>query len=548
MNEEFDYVIVGSGGGSFCAALAMRAAGKSVAILEKLDKVGGTTAVSGGVMWIPDNRYMHAEGIPDSQQNALTYLDAVIGDDPSTPGTSHARRAKYVEAAPRMVDFLVEQGIQLRRVPSWPDYYPGEGESVPGRTVVSELFDLNKLGPWKKRLQPGFLPLAAYLEEAMQLPNMKRSKPAKKTLFRILGRTIGNRLRGRHLATAGQALQGQMLHAALAAGADVRTDAGVKQLLTEGNRVTGVSIEKDGEDWTIGARLGVLINAGGFSRNQQMRDQYIPHTSAEWTLTAAGDTGEMLVEGQRIGAALAQMNQRVGNPMTILPDGKPSIVHGDLAKPHAILVDQTGQRFMSEAASYVEVCKGILARQEQAPCIPSWLVVDSQFMETYMLAGSMAGAKKPKAWTESGFLRQGATIEELATACELDPAALAATVERFNGFARAGRDEDFHRGDHVYHDWLGDPLDENSPTLGALEKGPFYAIPVYPGDVGTYGGMVTDTEARVLREDGSVIEGLYATGVSTASVMGGNAPGAGASIGPSLTWAWVAANHALGAN
>ncbi len=547
MNETFDYVIVGSGGGSFAAALVMRAAGKSVLILEKLDKVGGTTAVSGGVMWIPNNRFMREAGVSDSREQAIEYMDAVIRDGDDLPGTGHARREKYVDACVEMLEFLIAQGLKFRRIPSWPDYYPGPGESVPGRTVVSELFDLNQLGDWKDRLQPGFLPLAAYLEEAMQMPNLKRNWAGKKALFTILGRTIGNRLRGRHLTTAGQALQGQMLNAALKAGVEVRTNASVEALLEENGRVSGVRLQQDGTEQTIAATLGVLVNAGGFSRNQQMRDQYIPNTSAEWTVTPMGDTGEMLLEGQRHGAALAQMSQRIGNPMTLLPDGKPAIVHGDMAKPHSIVVDLTGQRYMSEAASYVEVGKAMLARQATTPATPSWLVFDSQFINTHMLAGSMPGSKKPKAWTESGFLRSGDTIAALANACDLDPATLEATVERFNGFARNGKDEDFGRGSHVYHDWLGDPLDA-SPTLGALEQGPFYAIRVYPGDVSTFGGMVTDCDARVLREDGSVIEGLYATGTSTASVMGENAPGAGASIGPSLTWGYVAARHALAAD
>ncbi len=545
MNENFDFVVVGSGGGAFSAALTLRAAGKSVVVLEKLDKVGGTTAVSGGVMWIPNNRYMKEAGVSDSREQAIEYMDAVIGDSEDTPGTSHARREKYVDASVEMLEFLVGQGLRFRRIPSWPDYYPGPGESVPGRTVISELFDLNQLGEWKERLQPGFLPLAAYLEEAMELPNMKRNWTGKKTLFKVLGRTIGNRLRGRHLATAGQALQGQMLHAALQAGVEVRTGAAVEELIEENGRVTGVKVLLDGQAREIGAGLGVLLNAGGFSHNQQMRDQYVPHTSAEWTLTPPGDTGEMLLEGQRHGAALAQMDQRIGNPMTLLPNGKPAIVHGDMAKPHSIVVDQQAQRYMSEAASYMEVGKAMLAHHDNAPAIPSWMVVDSQFIDTYMLAGSMAGSKKPKEWTESGFLKSGESIEALASQCGLDPAALKATVDRFNAFARAGKDEDFGRGSHVYHGWLGDPLEAQSPTLGAVEKGPFYAIKVYPGDVSTFGGLLTDCDARVLREDSSVIEGLYATGTTTASVMGKNAPGAGASIGPSLTWGYVAARHAL---
>ncbi len=547
MNETFDFVIVGSGGGSMCAALVMRAAGKSVLLLEKTDLLGGTTAISGGVMWIPNNRFLAAEGIEDSPEQAMAYLDAVVGDHDDTPGATRVRRRAYVDQAPQMVDFLVNQGISLRRVPSWPDYCKAPGECEPGRTVVSELFDINQLGEWKQKLRPGFLPVPAYLEEAMQLPDMKRSWASKKILARIIGRTLASRLRGRHLATAGQALQGQMLHAALQAGVDIRTQAGVKQLVVEGDRVTGVVIDRDGTDWQIAARSGVLLNAGGFSRNQGMRDRYIPGTSAEWTLTAPGDTGEMIEEAIRIGAAIAQMEERVGNPLAFPPGKSPAepvVVHGDLAKPHSILVDQTGERYMREACSYVEVSRGILQRNGEAPAIPSWLVLDSRFLATYPLAGDMRGRKKPKAWFEQNFLRRGDTLAELATACDIDPARLAATVERFNGLVRSGRDEDFGRGDHAYDRWLGDALHQPSPTLGTIEQGPFYAIPVYPGDVSTFGGVVTDEHARVLREDGSVIPGLYATGTCTASVMGRGCPGAGASIGPSFTWGYVAANHA----
>lgn len=546
MNERFDFVVVGSGGGSMCAALVMRRAGLSVLVLEKTDLVGGTTALSGGVMWIPDNPFMQAAGIEDSPARATAYLDAVVGDSASTPGASRARRHVYVEQAPAMVNFLVSEGIALRRLPSWPDYYDAPGESVPGRTVVSELFDLKRLGEWKDRLRPGFLAVPANLDEAMQLPYMKRSWPAKKTLARIIGRTLASRLSGKHLVTAGQALQAQMLHRALGAGADIRVNAGVRQLIVENGRVTGVVIDKDGADWRIGARRGVLINAGGFSRNQRMLDKYIPATKTEWTTTAPGDTGEMMEEAARIGAALAQMDARVGNPMALPPGEprKPVVVQGDMAKPHSIVVDQTGVRYMRESASYMQIGQAMLARNAVAPAVPSWLVVDSQYLEKYMLAGSMPGAKKPRAWTETNFLRSGSSIDALAAACEIDAARLRETIERFNGFARQRRDEDFQRGDHVYSRWLGDALDDASPTLGTIEKGPFYAIQVYPGDVSTFGGILTDEYARALRDDGSVINGLYATGTSTASVMGYVAPGAGGSIGPSFTWGYVAAKHA----
>ncbi len=548
MDETFDFVVVGSGGGSMCAALVMRAAGKSVLVLEKTAQVGGTTAISGGVMWIPDNRFMRSAGVDDSRDKAIAYLDAVVGDHEDTPGASRERRLAYVQESPMMIDFLVSQGIRLRRIPSWPDYHAAPGESVPGRTVVSELFDINQLGEWKSRLRPGFLPLAANLDEARELPNFKRSWASKKIIARVIGRTIASRVAGKHLVTAGQALQGQMLHAALEAGADIRINAGAKQLVVENGRVTGVAIEKSNAQWRIGARCGVLLNAGGFARNQRMLDSYIPGTSTEWSNTAQGDTGEMIEEGLRIGAAIAQMDERIGSPMA-LPPGDPPVkpgMQGDMSKPHTIVVDQSGERYMRESCSYMDIARAMRERDRLSPAVPSWMVLDSQYMDTYMLAGTMPGAKKPKPWFEEQFLRRGDTLDELATACSMDPAKLRNSVERFNRFVRKGWDEDFHRGEHAYDQWLGDSLHQPSPTLGSIEKAPFFALPVYPGDVSTFGGLVTDVHARVLREDGSAIPGLYATGTSTASVMGRGSPGAGASIGPSFTWGYVAARHAIG--
>ncbi|MFA5941601.1 MAG: FAD-dependent oxidoreductase [Sinimarinibacterium sp.] len=548
--QNFDFVIVGSGGGSMCAALALRAAGKRVLIVEKTGLVGGTTAISGGVMWIPANRYMKQAGIADSADQAMAYLDAVIGDRADMPGAARARRRSYVEQAPRMIDFLVNQGIRLRRIPSWPDYYDAPGASVPGRTVVSELFDIRQLGEWKARLRPGFLPLPANLDEAMQLPLIKRSWPAKKVLARVLGRAIADKLRGRQRVTAGQALQGQMLHAALKAGVEIQLNAAVSQLVVENGRVAGVIVGSDAGDRRIGAQLGVLINAGGFSRNQRMLDRHIPGTLASWSSTIEADTGEMIEEGLRIGAAAAQLAERIGMQIA-LPPGNREIgikagMQNDICKPHAIAVDQTGVRYARESSSHPEFSERMLERNKLAPAVPSWMVFDSQYLRTYMLAGTMPGAKKPQAWTDENFLRRGDTLEALAAACAIDGATLRATVDRFNGFVRQGRDEDFHRGDSAYDRWVGDPLHAPSNTLGMIEEGPFYAVQLYPGDVGTFGGLVTDAHARVLRPDGSAIPGFYATGTSTASVMGGVEPGPGGSIGPSFTWAYVAALHALG--
>jgi 3-oxosteroid 1-dehydrogenase len=243
------------------------------------------------------------------------------------------------------------------------------------------------------------------------------------------------------------------------------------------------------------------------------------------------------------------MDKRLGNENALPPGatGMKPVMQGAVSKPHNIVVDKSGVRYMAEACSYIEFCERVMARNKTSPAVPSWMILDSQHIKKYGLAGARAGSKKLKAWTESGFVRSGATIEELAKSCDIDPATLRATVDRFNGFARTGNDEDFHRGDWIYHQWLGDPYHTPSQTLGTIEVGPFYAIEIYPGDVSTLGGVVTDAQGRVLRADGSAIPGLYATGTSAATVMAGDSPGAGASIGPSFTWGYIAAKHAANA-
>lgn len=549
-DEQFDFVVVGSGGGSMCAGLVMRAAGKSVLILEKTPLVGGTTARSGGVMWIPNNPFMKRDGVADSLEQATTYLDTIVGDHADTPGASRARRHAYLVEGPQMVDFLVKQGLKLTRISYWPDYYDEKpGGSEQGRTVVAELFNANELGAWKDRLRPNFLALYAPLDEVLKLPHVKRSWNSKYLAVKLVLRTVAAKLTGKHLVTAGGALQGRMLQASLKAGTEIRTESPVSELIVENGAVRGVVTLKDGKPHRVGARMGVLVNAGGFSHNQPMRDQYQPGTQSEWSQTIEGDTGEMILEMMRHGAAIAQMEEMVGNQLTIPPgmenEAIKPVVQGLTAAPHAILVDQSGVRYMNESGSYMAYCKGMLERNRQVPAVPSWAVFDSQFISDYMLAGTMPGSSKPESWFKEGYLRKADTIEALAQLIKIDPAALRATVDRFNGFVAKDHDDDFQRGARAYDRFLGDPYHKPNASLGTINKGPFYAIPVLPGDVGTYGGVVTDDKARVLREDGSVIPGLYATGISTASVMGRVYPGAGASVGPSFVWGYIAAKRAL---
>lgn len=550
VDEAFDLVIVGSGGGAMCAAVTACSMGLKPIILEKTPLLGGTTAKSGGILWIPNNRFMREDGIEDSTEKAMRYLDAVVGDHNDTPGATHERRLAYVTQAPRMIDFLVEQGIKLGRHPFWPDYYDDLPGGVPeGRTVYAELFDAGELGEARKLLRPNFVPVPVKPREMWDLPLYRTTMAGKKAMAKVALRMAAAKVTGRKWANNGAALQGRMLKRALDLGVEVRVNAGVERLVADASgRIVAVAATIEGAARTIGARHGVLINAGGFAHNQRMRDLYQPGTCSEWSATCEGDTGEMIEEMMRHGAAIAQMEEMVGNQATMPPGAtEPALVVTELTKPHAIVVDSSGQRYTNESQSYMAFCQAMLARDHEVPAVPSWMVFDSRFMAKYIVAGTLPGTKKPKAWFDEGFLVKADTISGLAQACGLDPGRLSATVERFNGFVRQGVDPDFGRGEREYDRFVGDKAHKPSATLGTLEVGPFYAYRLVPGDVGTYGGVVTDVNARVLREDGTPIAGLYATGTSTASVMGRAYPGAGASVGPSFVWGYVAARHAGGA-
>ena len=409
--------------------------------------------------------------------------------------------------------------------------------------MIAELFNVNELGEDKKRFRPNAMEIMAPLDDLLKLQYVNKSWESKWIAVKMVTRTIFAKLTGKHYVLAGGALQGRMFQASLKAGVEFLTDTPVTELIVEDGAVKGIVMLKNGKPCRVGARLGVLVNAGGFSHNQAMRDQYQPGTQAKWTNTAEGDTGEMIVEMMRHGAAIGQMEEMVGNQMSFPPgtenDPVKPVVQGVTAAPHCILVDQSGVRYMNEGGSYMAYCKGMLERNREVPAVPSYAIMDHQFMKQYMLAGTLPGSKKPANWFTSGFLKRADSIEELSALINVAPEALRGTVDRFNGFVAKNHDDDFNRGDRAYDKWLGDPFHEKNPSLGSISEGPFYAMAVVPGDVGTYGGVVTDSSARVLREDGSVIEGLYATGISTASSMGRVYPGAGASVGPSFVWGYV---------
>jgi 3-oxosteroid 1-dehydrogenase len=346
-----------------------------------------------------------------------------------------------------------------------------------------------------------------------------------------------------------------MLEMTLKRNIPIFTGFGTHRLIEEGGRVVGVEGTYQGRQVVVGGRLGVLMNTGGFARNEELRQKYQRKPiSAKWTNANPGDTGEMMEDAIRLGAETENLDTAVWVPSSLNPDltlpagatGKngepyPFMHNGDIGAPHIIMVDKNGQRYVNEANSYMELGE----KMYEHGAIPTFAVFDQRHMKWYPWGSMMPGAKPVKQWLESGFLVKADTIAELAAKAGIDPTGLAAQVERFNGFARTGIDEEFHKGERQYDRLRGDPTIKPNVCLGEISQAPFYAIRMYPADVGTFGGLVTDECARVLRNDSSIIEGLYAAGNCTSSVMGRSYPGAGASISPSFTFGYIAVKDML---
>jgi 3-oxosteroid 1-dehydrogenase len=537
-----DVVIIGSGGGSVPAALLCRDAGLEPLIIEKTDVFGGSTAISGGVLWIPNHPLQAPEGVADSAKLAREYMDAVIG--PETKGSSRRRRDAFLNGGPRLIEYLASKGIPFIRCEGWSDYYDDmPGGCARGRSLMVPLFDATRLGKkWGSLLRRGpvALPLQGTEGWRLQIPY---SFDGLRAAASIAWRVAWQRLRGSELLPVGMALQGRMLEAALKAEIPIIFGASVSELEFRDGRVGTVHVSVNGETRSIEARHGIIINAGGFSHNRHMRHRYMPKPwSPKWTNANPGDTGELIELAQTLGAATDALEEAIWLPSSEQPDGSLAWHVYDIAKPHCIIVDKLGTRFMNEGESYMAKGKAMYTHH----AVPCYAIFDDNHRRKYMWSVTFPG-KPPRDWIESGYMKVADTIHELAAACDIDSAGLESTVDRFNRFARVGKDDDFNRGARQYDRIFGDRRVKPNPALGPIEQGPFYAVKIVPGDVGTCGGIVTDEYARVLREDSSPIEGLYATGNSTASVMGGFYPGAGASIAGSFVFGWLAAEHIIAA-
>ncbi|MFI5807061.1 FAD-dependent oxidoreductase [Streptomyces sp. NPDC051561] len=541
-DHTYDVVVVGSGAAGMAAALTARLRGLSALVVEKTDKYGGSTALSGGAIWVPTNFHLDDAGLGDTRAKARAYLDATVGDR-----VPEARKEAYLDHGPRMVrEFHDRTDVRFMYTPGYSDYFPeAMGGMAQGRSIEPRIADLKDLGPLAKDMRRAGLPtygltLTSY--DFRYVNMIGRTWAGRKASLRVGSRAVRALVTGKKLLSLGEALIARLRLSLKKEGADMWLSAPLTGFVREdGGRVTGVTVTRDGREVTVRAKGGVVLASGGFSHHQELREKYLPGpTSTEWTHASEGQTGDALQLGEELGAATDLLDKVWGAPSVCPPGEKGFFLVADRGIPGMVIVNAAGTRYANEAAPYHQFVDAMYeADKEEATTVPSWLILDARSKSRYLFAGLFPGQPFPKSWTESGFLKKAATVEQLAALIRAP--GLPAAVRRFNKQAENGKDEDFGRGDSVYDRYYGDPTLPN-PNLAPLEKGPFYAIPVHPGDIGTKGGLVTDADARVLREDGSVIEGLYASGNCSAAVMGETYPGPGATIGPAMAFSWAAVN------
>jgi 3-oxosteroid 1-dehydrogenase len=557
-DKSVDLLIAGSGGGGMVAALAALDSGIEPLVVEKLALVGGATGMSGGMVWLPNNPLMAAEGIPDSHEDGMAYFDDVVGD--IGEASSPARREVFLTAGNEMIDFLVGKGVRLARCPGYTDYYPNhKGGNAAGRSVEGIPYDAAALGDWSDKLQRmdknwnrGFV---VKTSELVIVQYFNRSPRAFAVAMRVFLRTRVARLRRRDVLTNGASLIGQMLKVLIDHGGEppmggsgeppIWTNTAMDDLIVEDGRVVGARVTRDGISLNVRARKGVLLAAGGFSRNAEMRRRYSGDqpNEAQWSLANPGDTGEVLQTAMRLGAKTDLLDEAWWLPTVFVADPRARAVGSGRQRPGAIYVDGTGKRFCNESNSYVEVGKAMYANKA-APC---WQVFDEGYLGRYV-SGANPFQKRTLSedLIEQGSVNRASTIGELARQIDVPADALEHTVNRFNEFAAKGLDPDFGRGQSAYNICLGDPGYKPNAALGPIDRAPFYATRVFPADVGTCGGLVANEHAQVLDENDQVIDGLYATGNITATVMGRTYLGAGGSIAYTMVFGYVAARHAAG--
>lgn len=552
-----DVLVVGSGGGGMTAALTANAEGLDALVVEKSSHFGGSTALSGGGIWVPGAPAQRRAGYAPSPEGVVEYMRQVTGGL-----VSEARIRQYVDSAPHMLEFLENLSGWFEFVwkPGYADYYPElPGGSELGSTINVPPIDLRKLGPDEQTLlQPlALAPKGIWLgpKELRTFYRIRQSWAGKGVLLKLIARMVRARVFGERMAAIGQSLAARLRLAMREHDIPLWLDSPMVELLTgAGGAVTGALLERDGARLRVGARLGVVLASGGFDHDLAWRKEQLPVVEQDWSFGNPAAMGDGIRAGEKVGAATELLDEAWWFPAIQWPDGRMQFMLNERMMPAQFIVNGEGKRFINEAAPYMDFGHAMIEGQKSGVThIPCWLITDHRSWNRYVVGGHLpipkipgapvpTGRKVPAAWLESGVVKAANTWDEMAAKIGVPARQLCETAARFNELARKGHDDDFNRGDSVYDNYYGDPTLPN-PNLHPLGKPPYYAFRVVLGDLGTSGGLSVDEYARVLRRDGTVLRGLYAVGNTSAPVMGRSYAGAGATIGPAMTFGYVAAKH-----
>jgi len=536
-SETYDVIVLGSGAAGLTAAFTAAREGARVVVLEKNDRVGGTSAWSGGHVWIPNNPYMKDIGVQDSADEAMAYLMSL------GRGILDERLAQaFVDAGPKMVRCLGEDGgVRFFAVPGLPDYHPSNpgGKPEGGRTLGQELFPFAKLGDWRDRVE-----VSPYYSTHLRMDETAIGCAVPKPPSdEELARRDAEDLRG-----MGGGLVGALLDACLRAGVEIRVSTPARDLVVENGRARGVVVDTTEGRRTIPASRAVILATGGFEWNEEYRAAFLRgHVTKPASIPT--NTGDGLRMAMRAGAALQNMREAWWIPITELPEGinamNLEMINGDRTRPRSIMVNRTGRRFTNEAVSYNAIVGAF--HQEDVTAfryanLPAWLIFDHTYLTTYGSAG------RPYTGTTPPWLVESPTLRDLALALGIPGDELERTVEQWNRNVAAGKDPQFARGESAHDRWWGDPYKKGSieGTLGLITDGPFYAMELTSGVIGTKGGPKVNEHAQLIDLDGNVITGLYAAG-NVSSPTGASYGGPGGTLGPGMTFAWIAGRHAVGA-
>lgn len=549
-DTEVDLLVVGSGTG-MAAALAAAELGLSVLIVEKSHYVGGSTARSGGALWLPASPVLRAAGTGDTPERARAYLRSVVAG-----GAPEARSDGFLEYESATVEMLTRlTPMRFTWCRDYADYHPEEpGGSPAGRTCECRPFDASVLGTYRNRLQPGVMkppavPMPVTSADYRWMNLMARlPRKALPLIVKRVVQGVGGVVLGRRYLAGGQALAAGLFAGVLRMGIPIWTGTPLVRLLTEGARVSGAVVTHEGREIAVTARRGVVLAAGGFDHNMEMRHKFQSAALGEnMSLGADTNTGDALRIGQDCGAAIDSMSQAWWFPaVSPLPGGDAKVMLAERSLPGSLIVDQTGRRFINEATDYMSFGQRVLERERSGDPVESmWIIFDQQYRNSYVFAGQLYPRMPiPAAWFEAGIAHRADSLAALAPMAGIPQDEFLATVRRFNESSAAGDDIDFHRGRSAYDRYYGDPTVTPNPNLRPLHAGPFYAVRMVLSDLGTCGGLRADEHARVLHEDGSVMEGLYAIGNTAANAFGATYPGAGATIAQGLVYGYIAAQHA----